>query len=120
MMGLAAIVSPPLYTNVFALAVEAKNSAPGLPILGAPFFVAAFWVSAKASPFCGFVSEIPLVLLATLACSGPVTVLHMANEDLKQKREALKAAGHAVEFRGQAPTRAVGITPLGILFFVLF
>ena len=42
MMGLAAIVSPPLYTNVFALAVEAKNSAPGLPILGAPFFVAAF------------------------------------------------------------------------------
>jgi DHA1 family tetracycline resistance protein-like MFS transporter len=42
MMGLAAIVSPPLYTNVFALAIEAKDTMPGLPILGAPFFVAAF------------------------------------------------------------------------------
>ena len=42
MMGIAAIVSPPLYTNVFALAVENKDAAPGLPVLGAPFFVAAF------------------------------------------------------------------------------
>ncbi|MEQ1863401.1 MAG: TCR/Tet family MFS transporter [Micropepsaceae bacterium] len=42
MMGLAAIVSPPLYTTVFALAIEAKATTPGLPILGAPFFVAAF------------------------------------------------------------------------------
>ena len=29
MMGLAAIVSPPLYTNVFALAIEAKDRSPG-------------------------------------------------------------------------------------------
>jgi MFS transporter, DHA1 family, tetracycline resistance protein len=42
MMGLAAIISPPLYTTVFALAVETKEASPGLPILGAPFFVAAF------------------------------------------------------------------------------
>jgi DHA1 family tetracycline resistance protein-like MFS transporter len=41
MMGVAAIVSPPLYTNVFAAALDAKDMAPGLPILGAPFFVAA-------------------------------------------------------------------------------
>ncbi len=42
MMGLAAIVSPPLYTSVFAFAIEAKDTAPGLPLLGAPFFVSAF------------------------------------------------------------------------------
>ena len=40
-MGVAAIVSPPLYTNVFAAAIEHKTVAEDLPILGAPFFVAA-------------------------------------------------------------------------------
>jgi DHA1 family tetracycline resistance protein-like MFS transporter len=42
LMGIAAIVAPPLYTNAFALAVEHKAVAPALPVLGAPFFVAAF------------------------------------------------------------------------------
>jgi MFS transporter, DHA1 family, tetracycline resistance protein len=42
LMGVAAIISPPLYTGVFALAVENKDSMPGAPLLGAPFFVAAF------------------------------------------------------------------------------
>jgi DHA1 family tetracycline resistance protein-like MFS transporter len=41
LMGVAAIISPPLYTNVLALALEHKDVAPGWPILGAPFFVAA-------------------------------------------------------------------------------
>jgi DHA1 family tetracycline resistance protein-like MFS transporter len=41
MMGIASIISPPLYTNVFALSIDAKDAAGGLPILGAPFFVAA-------------------------------------------------------------------------------
>ncbi len=40
-MGIAAIISPPLYTNVFAASIEHKDIAPGVPILGAPFFVAA-------------------------------------------------------------------------------
>jgi DHA1 family tetracycline resistance protein-like MFS transporter len=42
LMGLASIISPPLYTNIFALAIDAKDRFPGAPILGAPFFVAAF------------------------------------------------------------------------------
>jgi DHA1 family tetracycline resistance protein-like MFS transporter len=42
LMGVAAIISPPLYTGVFALAVENKDAMPGAPLLGAPFFVAAF------------------------------------------------------------------------------
>ncbi len=42
LMGIASIISPPLYTNVFALAIETKDAvADGLPVLGAPFFVAA-------------------------------------------------------------------------------
>jgi DHA1 family tetracycline resistance protein-like MFS transporter len=41
MMGIAAIISPPLYTNAFALAIDAKDSAGAFPVLGAPFFVAA-------------------------------------------------------------------------------
>jgi DHA1 family tetracycline resistance protein-like MFS transporter len=41
LMGIAAIVSPPLYTNIFALAIDWKlNAHTGLPVLGAPFFVA--------------------------------------------------------------------------------
>jgi DHA1 family tetracycline resistance protein-like MFS transporter len=42
LMGLAAIISPPLYTNVLASAIEAKDAYPDLPIMGAPFFLAAF------------------------------------------------------------------------------
>ena len=41
LMGLASIISPPLYTNIFALAIDAKDTVAGFPILGAPFFVAA-------------------------------------------------------------------------------
>jgi DHA1 family tetracycline resistance protein-like MFS transporter len=41
LLGMASIIAPPLYTNVFAFAIEAKDSAPGFPVLGAPFFVAA-------------------------------------------------------------------------------
>lgn len=41
LMGIAAIISPPLYTNVFALSIEASKDAAAWPVLGAPFFVAA-------------------------------------------------------------------------------
>jgi DHA1 family tetracycline resistance protein-like MFS transporter len=41
LMGLATIISPPLYTGAFAYAIEVKNAYPGLPVLGAPFFIAA-------------------------------------------------------------------------------
>ncbi len=41
MMGIASIISPALYTNVFAISIEAKGAAGAFPILGAPFFVAA-------------------------------------------------------------------------------
>jgi DHA1 family tetracycline resistance protein-like MFS transporter len=41
LMGIAAIISPPLYTNVFATAIDLNlNVATGVPILGAPFFMA--------------------------------------------------------------------------------
>ena len=40
-MGIAAIIAPILYPNVLAAALEAKATAPGWPLLGAPFFVAA-------------------------------------------------------------------------------
>ena len=42
LMGLAAIISPPLYTNVLALALQTRDAHPALPIMGAPFFLAAF------------------------------------------------------------------------------
>jgi len=38
LMGVAAIISPPLYTRVFAEAIEWKDR---VPLLGAPFYVAA-------------------------------------------------------------------------------
>lgn len=41
LMGLATIISPPLYTGAFAYAIEVKDAYPGLPVLGAPFFIAA-------------------------------------------------------------------------------
>ncbi len=41
LMGIAAIIAPILYPNVLAAAIEAKATAPGWPLLGAPFFVAA-------------------------------------------------------------------------------
>jgi DHA1 family tetracycline resistance protein-like MFS transporter len=42
LMGIAMIVAPILYPQVFAAAIDAKGLVPaGLPILGAPFFVAA-------------------------------------------------------------------------------
>jgi MFS transporter, DHA1 family, tetracycline resistance protein len=42
LMGIASIISPPLYTGIFAFAIEGKATlGEGLPILGAPFFVAA-------------------------------------------------------------------------------
>lgn len=41
LMGVASIVAPILYPNVLAAAIEAKTAAPGWPLLGAPFFVAA-------------------------------------------------------------------------------
>lgn len=41
LMGIAAIIAPILYPNVLAAALEAKATAPGWPLLGAPFFVAA-------------------------------------------------------------------------------
>ena len=43
LMGIASIISPPLYTTVFATAIDWRDRfAPTLPLLGAPFFVAAF------------------------------------------------------------------------------
>lgn len=41
LMGVASIIAPILYPNVLAAAIEAKDAAPGWPLLGAPFFVAA-------------------------------------------------------------------------------
>lgn len=41
MMGLAMIIAPLLYPNVFAWAIEAKGTYGAWPLLGAPFFVAA-------------------------------------------------------------------------------
>jgi DHA1 family tetracycline resistance protein-like MFS transporter len=42
LMGISSIVAPPLYTAVFASAIEWQHSVPGVvPLLGAPFFVAA-------------------------------------------------------------------------------
>jgi DHA1 family tetracycline resistance protein-like MFS transporter len=42
LMGVAAIISPPLYTNVFAAAIEGRDKISAtIPLLGAPFFVAA-------------------------------------------------------------------------------
>jgi MFS transporter, DHA1 family, tetracycline resistance protein len=41
LMGIASIISPPLYTHVFASSIDASTHAAGWPILGAPFFLAA-------------------------------------------------------------------------------
>jgi DHA1 family tetracycline resistance protein-like MFS transporter len=41
LMGIASIVAPPLYTNAFALSIEARNTIASFPILGTPFFIAA-------------------------------------------------------------------------------
>lgn len=41
LMGIAMIIAPILYPQIFAAAIDAKSMAPGLPLLGAPFFVAA-------------------------------------------------------------------------------
>jgi DHA1 family tetracycline resistance protein-like MFS transporter len=41
LMGIAMIIAPILYPQVFAAAIDAKRLAPGWPLLGAPFFVAA-------------------------------------------------------------------------------
>jgi DHA1 family tetracycline resistance protein-like MFS transporter len=42
LMGIAMIVAPILYPQIFAFAIDAKAQVPaGIPILGAPFFVAA-------------------------------------------------------------------------------
>jgi len=46
LMGIAAIISPPLYTNIFAAAIDLKAQvSAGTPILGAPFFVACLLLS---------------------------------------------------------------------------
>jgi DHA1 family tetracycline resistance protein-like MFS transporter len=44
MMGISMIIAPVLYPQVFAAAIDFNNATPipGLPVLGAPFFVAAF------------------------------------------------------------------------------
>ena len=41
LMGIASIIAPPLYTNAFALSIDARNSFANFPILGTPFFIAA-------------------------------------------------------------------------------
>ena len=41
LMGIASIIAPILYPNSLAFAIEARADAPGWPLLGAPFFVAA-------------------------------------------------------------------------------
>lgn len=46
LMSIAMIIAPILYPQVFALAIDAKDLAPGLPLLGAPFFVAALLLMA--------------------------------------------------------------------------
>lgn len=41
LMGIAAIIAPPLYTHVFAFSIDLSTRAAGWPVLGAPFFLAA-------------------------------------------------------------------------------
>lgn len=41
MNGIAFIIAPVLYPQIFAVALDMKDSADGWPVLGAPFFVAA-------------------------------------------------------------------------------
>ncbi len=59
-----------------------------------PVFVVAFVLTAKAMPFVGIASEIPLVILATLSGSGPITFMMRGNIELQAAREAKK-----VEFK---------------------
>ncbi|MCE9521177.1 MAG: TCR/Tet family MFS transporter [Alphaproteobacteria bacterium] len=51
LMGIASIIAPILYPRVFAAAIELNDASPmpGAPLLGAPFFVAAFLL------FCGLI-----------------------------------------------------------------
>jgi DHA1 family tetracycline resistance protein-like MFS transporter len=46
MNGIAFIIAPILYPQVFAAAIDLKDTAGNLPVLGAPFFVAAMLLMA--------------------------------------------------------------------------
>lgn len=47
LMGVAMIIAPLLYPQIFAAAIDLKKTAPGIPyLLGAPFFVAALLLAA--------------------------------------------------------------------------
>ncbi len=83
-----------------------------------PVFVAAFVVAAKAMPFVGIVSEIPLVVLATIAGSGPVTLLLRANIQLEAEKKAREAKN--VEFRSPGTPGLQNLNGHGIAAMVLF
>lgn len=84
-----------------------------------PVLVGLYWVTMKAMPFHGPLTEIPIVLLAAVAGSGPIAIMHRANEELKAKREEA-AKGHAAEFKGGAKTSRSEVTLTGMLFMALF
>lgn len=85
-----------------------------------PVFAAAFVLAAKAMPFAGIVTEIPLVLLATLGASGPVTLMMRANLKIQAAREAEKKNGHVVKMKG-TPERPAAKPPAeGVIAMVLF
>lgn len=82
-----------------------------------PVFVALYGVAMMAMPFAGIATEIPLVLLATVAASGPVTILFRMNEALMAAR---KAPGHAAEFRGGTETKKADIGKGALIGFGMF
>lgn len=87
-----------------------------------PVFVAAFWCAAMAMPFGSVVAEVPLVLLASVAASGPVALMLRGNLEMQAAKEK-RAEGHAVEFRTDAPVVKTGrqaLSKTGIAAMVLF
>lgn len=84
-----------------------------------PAFVAIYWLAMKAMPFAGFVTELPLALLAAVAVSGPIAILNRTNEEIQAKQKAVKE-GHVAEFRDAAGSRKPGIPLSGVLCLGLF
>lgn len=83
-----------------------------------PVFVVAFVIAAKAMPFVGIVTEIPLVILATLAGSGPITFMMRANLELQAAKEAKEA--RKVEFKKEGTPGLRNLNGHGIAAMVLF
>lgn len=88
------------FSNAGAMVHKRLNTPTWLIAVLTPAFLGIYVLAILAMPFRGVLTELPLVLLATVAASGPVALMHRANEKILAEREAKKAGGHAVEFRG--------------------